>query len=1040
MYGLLFAVLTIVGVSSISTIAVSIWNDTPSVDQLINEPIQNSTVYAADGETILFTFFKEEKREIVTLSADPQKNQIPEIMQLAILAIEDENFYKNVDGVPWKNIAGATGKCIKIILVGSSDENCRGGSGISQQLVKNLTGDKRMSVNRKIQKQFKSVKLNKHKNQQEILELYLNTVPFGRNAYGVQEASKTYFGHPIYQKDDKNNFVLTPTKACYLASFVQQPTYFTSATGIDGGNGELSLKKRQELDDRKDFCLKKLHEKRIYGDSIPPYIKTKAELEKYKSQEIAFESKEINYKYPHFIEFIEKELISKKIVTKQNLQTKGLKIVTTLDPKLQDEIQTIMDENKDRYVFGKGANNASAVILDGPTGEIKAMIGSLDYKNEDIDGKVNIATSPQQPGSSIKPYVYASAFNNGFNPGTVLLDVETTFTGNFKPKNFSGTFSGPRTIRSSLQNSLNIPAVKAVFLSSKESIRPDSDSGVNNFLDFTQRTGVDFPCIPGASNQLFENKIEKCTLKDQQLQGISSSRAHRGRCFLASAIGGCELTMVSHATGMNTFAQEGNLFSATPFKEVSYQKDGEKIDLYKIAQSKDNPPYPVIKERINPLVARQITNVLSDYRSRNFGSANKFLELPRWRVAAKTGTSNNGKTGKAVDAWTVGYSPYYTTVVWVGNTDNSHINSTGISTAAPIWNKIMAKLHENKEVKEFSKEGLKAIRLDPATGLISSNGLVEWLSDEQIKKLRTGNYQISSSNLKDSPATKKSIFQNRSSVANYKLKINTLDNKLAVEGVTPEFLVSEIDCTNYISAFPVEERWFRPAQNYTKNALLSCPEEESTIENDNFSMEIITNLKSNSTLPSILKASARLEGLPEDVELEISKIDLYINENLFRSSETSSISISKQEILKTFSQAKILAIKIVASDSFGKTIERNYDRITLELVKPEPGLELDLEPLPPEELAKLKASCTRVEAGQQTSCSFIVPEGKTLLGNYKIFVGSSASGGLCNVNKQKGFCSKVPTELNDSGKSLPIKIGKTSEQSIQVGTLMLISP
>ena len=130
----------------------------------------------------------------------------------------------------------------------------------------------------------------------------------------------------------------------------------------------------------------------------------------------------------------------------------------------------------------------------------------------------------------------------------------------------------------------------------------------------------------------------------------------------------------------------------------------------------------------------------------------------------------------------------------------------------------------------------------------------------------------------------------------------------------------------------------------------------------------------------------------------------------------------------------------MASDSFGNTVDRNYDGITLELVKPEPDLELDPEPLPPEDLAKLKASCTQVEAGQQTSCSFIIPEGKTLLGNYKIFVGSSASGGLCSVNNQTGFCSKVPTELKDSGKSLPIKIGKTAKQSVQIGTLVPISP
>ncbi|NJK71425.1 MAG: transglycosylase domain-containing protein [Thermales bacterium] len=185
---------------------ITIWNNTPQIDSF-NEPIQSSIVYDRNGDE-LFKFFSEERREVVDI------DRIPREMQLAIIALEDENFYYNESGIPWSNLVGASFKCFT-----RAGDNCRGASGLSQQLVKNITGDNQATVSRKVRELFTALKLNQEKNKQEILAMYLNQVPFGRNAYGIQEASKSYYGKDVSELDI--------VQSCYLASFVQKPSTFS---------------------------------------------------------------------------------------------------------------------------------------------------------------------------------------------------------------------------------------------------------------------------------------------------------------------------------------------------------------------------------------------------------------------------------------------------------------------------------------------------------------------------------------------------------------------------------------------------------------------------------------------------------------------------------------------------------------------------------------------------------------------------------------------------------------------------------------------
>jgi membrane peptidoglycan carboxypeptidase len=682
---------------------VDLWNGIPSVNALLRQPAENSILYAKDGVTKIFTYYDEEKREIISI------NEIPKVMQLAIIALEDENFYKNEQGIPWKNLGGAIRDCF---LTGG--DNCRGASGISQQVIKNITGRNEKTVDRKVQELMAAIKVNQELNPTQILEIYLNLVPFGRNAYGVQEASKAYFGRPINEKLG-DEYVLNPAEACFLASFVQMPSYFSK------GIGEKNSREFLDLEFRKNICLEKLYNLDLLAENdgqFGKYIKTEEDLELWKKQKVievkhkdevkkyqnqnvvVFVREYIDDPYPHFREFITKELLDKGLVSRDELYTSGLRITTTFDMQMQADIEGIV-KNFEPELKSIGANNASAIILDGPTGDILTMVGSLGYDREDIDGKVNIATSLQQPGSSIKPYVYANAWRNGYNPATIVNDVKTTWEG-FTPKNFDNGFSGPVTMRYALQNSLNIPAVKALFMGPKQ----DADNGwkrndsntertLNGFFNFAESTGLKFPCSPS-----YDGK--KCNSSE------TASKAYRDRCYIASAIGGCEVTPLSHATGINTILQEGNLRPANPFARVLQKNSkGEQVDITEQIKQKGYQPKD---GAINPLLAKQVTNVMTDYeiRSAEFGSLRSNFELnnKKWRVAAKSGTSNGPK-----DFWVVGGTPYYTVVVWAGRTDDDPMFAKASSSAnvAPLWKQIMEYLHKDKEVKNFSTEGLSTI-------------------------------------------------------------------------------------------------------------------------------------------------------------------------------------------------------------------------------------------------------------------------------------------------------------------------------------------
>jgi membrane peptidoglycan carboxypeptidase len=699
----IFLIIGFVLVATSLAIFVDLWTSSPSLATILRQPIQSSVIYARDGQTKIYEFFKEERREFVPIT------RIPKIMQLAVISLEDENFYKNEQGIPWKNMVGAMQKCLI-----SGGDSCRGGSGLSQQLVKVMTNQKENSIDRKVKELITAIKLNQEKNHTDLLEAYLNWVSFGRNAYGVEQASRAYYGRSIDEKNG-DKFALTPPEACFLAAMIQSPGKYPE------GIGKPDSQNWKDLVDRKNSCLFKLRTLDLPIDddgTIAKWINSDTELKRLQDQKavvaettkarelrdgnkIAFVTSKIEDPFPHFREYIANEL--KKTIGEKNLYEGGLRIITTLDPNLQRKVEKRVADSE-AGLNAVYANNAGSIIMDGPTGQILAMVGSLDYNRDDIDGKVNITTSPRQPGSSIKPFVYANMWSNGYSPATILKDAPINWDG-YSPKNFSGNFNGPVSTHYALQNSLNIPAVKALLLGTQEKSNNGWQSDpfsrnelvLNGLFNLAEKTGLVFPCIASGDGEKICNNPEQ------------SKTAYRNRCFVSSALGGCEVTMISHTTGFNTLLQEGNLRTATPFISISAKDNqGKEVDLY---QNYQGQYYPTVDAVIDPAVARQTANVMSDYdtRAREFGSLRFNLELDdkKWRVAAKTGTSNGPK-----DFWVMGGSPYYTVGFWAGRNDNQNMSqdSSASRVAGAIWHDIMETVHKDKPVKNFSTEGLKSVK------------------------------------------------------------------------------------------------------------------------------------------------------------------------------------------------------------------------------------------------------------------------------------------------------------------------------------------
>ncbi|GIW68713.1 penicillin-binding protein [Candidatus Parcubacteria bacterium] len=577
----------------------------PDLDAFRARKIQQSLkLYDRTGEVLLYELYQSTKRTVVPADA------IAPAMKQAVVAIEDSEFYEHHGVRPL-----AIARAVLANLFSLSFE--QGGSTITQQVVKNtvLVADK--SVVRKVKEWVLALKLDAHYSKDEILTFYLNETPFGGTIYGVEEAAQTFFG--------KHASELTLAQAAYLAAIPQAPTYY-SPYGTH----------RDALEARKNLVLERMRE---LGFISPQ------EYEAAHQEKVTFLPRgSEGIKAPHFV-FYTQEWLEERY-GRSSLQESGWRVITTLDWNLQEQYEAITKEHALRNEKENKASNAALVALAPQTGEILAMVGSRDYNDEVIDGAFNVITARRQPGSAIKPFVYAQAFLKGFTPQTVVFDVPTQFSTAcsphdltktypcYAPENYDNKFRGPITFREALAQSLNVPSVKVLYL-----------AGISSALNLAHT------------------------------MGLTSLDPTDTRYGLTLVLGGGEVTPLELASAYGVFATGGVRVEPTPVLRIE-SSTGE------VVWENHSEGRRVLPEAI----AATISSILSDNEARTpaFGP-NSPLYFPDNFVAAKTGTTNEYR-----DAWTMGYTTSVVVGAWAGNNDNTPMEKKVASyLIAPLWRKAM---------------------------------------------------------------------------------------------------------------------------------------------------------------------------------------------------------------------------------------------------------------------------------------------------------------------------------------------------------------
>ncbi|PIT94541.1 hypothetical protein COT98_03050 [Candidatus Falkowbacteria bacterium CG10_big_fil_rev_8_21_14_0_10_39_9] len=643
--------LGVLGILSFSLLVFFLSRNLPNPNQLIQREVaQSTTIYDRAGENILYEIHGDQKRTLISL------NEIPNNTKNATIAIEDKNFYKHGGISIWA--------MIRTVITNVLYNKSAGGSTLTQQFVKNAILSNEKTVTRKIKEIILAQRIEKKFSKDEILQMYLNEIPYGSNAYGIEAASQKYFGKSV--KDTNLS------EAAILAALPQSPSRYSPY----GAHKDLLIARQQ-------YILDIMQEQ--------GYI-SEAERDDAKKFALKFAGPETNITAPHFIMYI-KEILAEKYGEK-TIEQDGLKIYTTLDLYKQKIAEEVVKAKSEGYPEKYKATNAALVSLDPKTGQVLAMVGSRDYFNEDIDGQVNITTSLRQPGSSIKPLVYATLFNKGYTPNTILYDVVTNFAARgkaYEPHNYNGKEYGPVSIRQALAGSLNVPAVKAIYL-----------AGIKNVITLAQDMGY-------------------------------TSLTNPDRYGLSLVLGGGEIKMVEHVNAFSTFAREGEISPISVILKVE-DKDGKVLEEYKDKK----------KTVLSSQVAREITSVLTDNAARTFiFGAKNYLTLADRPIAAKTGTTNDYK-----DAWTIGYTPSLVTGVWVGNNDSSEMSkgADGSVVAAPIWNEFMKRVLTGTPVEQFrpmddAKTGKaiidgdtnigRKIKINKETGLLATSSTPPELIEEK---------------------------------------------------------------------------------------------------------------------------------------------------------------------------------------------------------------------------------------------------------------------------------------------------------------------
>lgn len=577
-----------------------VFEDLPDVAELTQRPLAASSSIVDRNGTQLYSLYDDENRTIVPL------NKISSYLIQATIAIEDQTFFTH-QGFSPKGIARA-------VTANFQGESVQGGSTITQQLVKNrlLTNEK--TYTRKLRELVLAIMVEHAYPKDQILEMYLNTVAYGGSTYGIEAAAQRYF--------DTSADKLTLAQSALIAGLPQAPSVYSPF----GSNPELAKLRQQEV-------LRRM----VEDGYITPEQAAEAQHE-----ELVYNTDSTQILAPHFVMYV-RQLLEDKY-GEELLTTGGLTVKTTLDLALQNQTQKIVtDEITDLKRLR--IKNGAALVTNPKTGEILAMVGSVNYFDFANDGQVNVVLRPRQPGSSIKPLTYSLALERGMNVLSTIDDspVSYVIAGSppYSPKNYDGKYHGRVTLKEALASSYNIPAVKLL-----------ATVGINAVIDRAEAMGI-------------------------------TTWTDRSRYGLSLTLGGGEVRMIDLATLYGVFANQGYRVDPNPILEVT---DHNGTVLYRNECAYDATKC-YRRLVLDPKAAYLITNILTDNKARSpaFGALST-LYIPKQEVAVKTGTTNSLR-----DNWTVGYTSDRVVAVWVGNNDNTPMSyvASGITGASPIWNKII---------------------------------------------------------------------------------------------------------------------------------------------------------------------------------------------------------------------------------------------------------------------------------------------------------------------------------------------------------------
>lgn len=640
--GLAFSIFGLVAATA-AGVGLYMWvaKDLASIEDIENRQVAKTTkIYASDGKTLLYEV-GDNKRIDTTL------DKIDDDIENAVVAIEDKRFYEHgavdlrgISRAAWRNFTNSSG-------------NSEGASTLTQQFARNVALSNEQTYERKLKEVVLSVRLEQKYGKDRILEMYLNDIYFGANIQGVEAAAQEYFNTSAED--------VTLAQAATIASLPQNPIILTNDP--------------EALEYRKNVTLDIMVEE--------GYITTEeAENAKKEKVEVVENLEEtLSMVAPHFANYVNG--ILEEQFGQNTVRRGGLEVITTIDVDQQKIATSVVKENIE-LVESYGGSNAALVHIDPKTGFIKAMVGSRDFKDKKNDGQVNVATSLQQPGSSLKPFAYLLAFSKGYTPDTKVWDVETDFlpvasdgsvTGGapYRPRNYSLGQAGPISLRQALATSLNIPAVKVLYL-----------AGLPDFFTMLEDFGY-------------------TTFTNKETYGLSV------------VLGGVEVTLLEHTGGYATLASEGLQRDIVSIQKIT-DSEGNVIHEWK-----DEPEQVLDAAHVNTL-----TDVLSDTNARGYTFSS--LNLSDRAFAAKTGTTDEHR-----DAWAMGYTPSVAVGVWTGNNDNSPmtVGADGSYVAAPILTDYVEKITEGTPAEEFPEaeysaanavlggnlfSGSKDVRIDKISG------------------------------------------------------------------------------------------------------------------------------------------------------------------------------------------------------------------------------------------------------------------------------------------------------------------------------------